>query len=112
LVTEAPIPKDVVFSLFGASAGVAGLVLVFLGVVISTVGTYPGATSDAVLRPYRRAAWAAVAIFGGSLAVVIVSLAWLVITHSHWLYVLAIALFSAVLVALFALAAGVTKEAV
>ena len=110
--TVSPAQKDVVTTVLGASAGVGGLVLVFLGILITTVGTYPGGTSDAVLRPYRLGAWASVGVFALSLAAVAVSLVWLAADQQHWLYVLVLVLFSCLLVAVFGLAAAVTKATV
>jgi hypothetical protein len=106
---ESPVPKDVVLSVFGASAGIAGLVLVFLGILITTIGTYPGGTSDLALQPYRRAAWASIGVFGASLAAVALSLAWLAVSHVHWLYILVLVSFAALLLILLVLAAAVTK---
>ena len=103
-------PTDVMVAVFGASAGVGGLVLVFLGVVIATIGTYPGGTSDQVLGPFRKGAWYAVAVFGASLATTAASLAWLAIDGAHWLYVVTLAMFSMLLVALLGLAMVVTRE--
>src|SRR5438045_8056642 len=107
-----PAQKDVVTTVLGASAGVGGLVLVFLGILITTVGTFAGDTPDAVLRPYRLGAWASVGVFALSLAVVAVSLAWLAVDQQHWLYVLALVLFSSLLATVLALAAAVTKATV
>jgi hypothetical protein len=112
LATGAPHRTEVVIAVFGASAGVGGLVLVFLGILITTVGTYPGGTSDAVLRPYRRAAWASVGVFALSLLTVAVSLIWLSVDQSHSLYVLTLVVFSSVLAAVLALAGSVTKATV
>lgn len=111
-LSESPLPKDVVVSVFAASAGVAGLVLVFLGILIATIGGYPGGTSDTALQPYRRAAWASVGVFGASLATVALSLAWLAATHAYWLYVLVLASFTALVLMLLVLAAVVTKATV
>ena len=105
-----PTPTDVMVAVFGASAGVGGLVLVFLGVVITTIGTYPGGTSDQALAPFRKGAWYAVGVFGGSLATTAVSLAWLAIDGAHWLYVLSLTMFGVLLAALFGLAIVVTRE--
>lgn len=103
-------PTDVMTAVFGASAGVGGLVLVFLGVLITSIGTYPGGTSDQALAPLRRGAWYAVGAFGGSLATTAASLAWLAVHDAHWLYVAALAMFSVLLVALVGLAVVVTRE--
>jgi hypothetical protein len=112
LIASGPHPKEVVVSVFGASAGVAGLVLVFTGILITTIGTYPGATSKAVLRPYRVGAWAATGVFGASLVCVALSLAWLALSDSHWLYVSTIVVFAGLLLALFILAVAVTRATV
>jgi hypothetical protein len=107
-----PQPKDVMISVFGASAGVAGLVLVFVGLLITTIGTYPGGTSKAALRPYRVGAWAATGVFGASLATVALSLAWLALNDSHWLYVSALVAFGGLLLVLLILAIAVTRATV
>jgi hypothetical protein len=107
-----PAQKDVVTTVLGASAGVGGLVLVFLGILITTVGTFAGDTPDAVLKPYRLGAWASVGVFALSLVAVALSLAWLAVDQPHWLYVLALVAFSCLLAAVLALAAAVTKATV
>jgi hypothetical protein len=108
----APIPKDVVLAIFGAAAGVAGLVLVFLGVVLSTAGSYPGDTPEAVRRPFRRAAWATTFVFALSLATVGLSLGWLAAGPVVELYYATISLFSLLLVLAFCLALAVVREIV
>jgi hypothetical protein len=52
VIASCPYPESVMISVFGASAGVAGLVLVFVGLLTTTIGTYPGGTAKAALRPY------------------------------------------------------------
>jgi hypothetical protein len=112
VLASGPDPQDVMISVFGASAGVAGLVLVFVGLLISTIGTYPGGTSKAVLRPYRVGAWAAIGVFAASLASVALSLAWLALSDSHWVYVSALVVFCALLLVLVILAVAVTRATV
>jgi hypothetical protein len=112
ILANDPHPKDVMISVFGASAGVAGLVLVFVGVLITTVGTYPGGTSKTALHPYRAGAWAAIAAFGVSLVTVALSLIWLAVSDSRALYIGTLVLFGGLLVALFALAVAVTRATV
>jgi hypothetical protein len=112
ILANDPHPKDVMISVFGASAGVAGLVLVFVGVLITTVGMYPGGTSKSALRPYRVGAWAAIAAFGVSLITVALSLLWLAVNDSQVLYIGTLVLFGGLLVALFALAVAVTRATV
>jgi hypothetical protein len=107
-----PHPEDVMIAVFGASAGVAGLVLVFVGLLITTIGTYPGGTSKAALRPYRAGAWAATGVFGASLASVALSLTWLALSDSHWLYASTLVVFAGLLLVLFILAVAVTRATV
>jgi hypothetical protein len=107
-----PAQKDVVTTVLGASAGVGGLVLVFLGILISAAGAFAGDTPDAVLKPYRLGAWASVGVFALSLLAVAVCLVWLTVDQPHWLYVLAVVLFGCLLAAVLALAAAVTKATV
>jgi hypothetical protein len=104
-----PLPKEVVVGILGAAAGVAGLVLVFVGVLLATIASYPGATSAAALRPYRSGAWAGLVVFVAAVATVALAIVWLAILDAHWLYVLILALFATVLVVLVALAASVVK---
>jgi hypothetical protein len=106
---DQPLPKEVVVGVLGAAAGVAGLVLVFVGVLLTTIASYPGATSAAALRPYRSGAWAGLVVFVAAVATVALAIVWLAILDAHWLYVLILALFAAVLVVLVALAASVVK---
>jgi hypothetical protein len=112
VIASGPDPQDVMISVFGASAGVAGLVLVFVGLLITTIGTYPGGTSKVALRPYRVGAWAATAVFGASLASVALSLAWLALSDTHWLYVSSLVVFGGLLLVLFILAVAVTRATV
>jgi hypothetical protein len=63
--------------MLGASAGIGGLTLVFLGVIISAYQSYGAATSPSVLGRYRRSAVFVLASFSLSLATVILSVAWL-----------------------------------
>jgi hypothetical protein len=112
VLASGPEPQDVMISVFGASAGVAGLVLVFVGLLITTIGAYPGGTSKAALRPYRVGAWAATGVFGASLASVALSLTWLALSDSHSLYVSTLVVFGGLLLALFILAVAVTRATV
>jgi hypothetical protein len=107
-----PAQQDIVTTVLGASAGVGGLVLVFLGILITSAGTFAGDTPDAVLKPYRLGAWASVGVFALSLLAVAVSLIWLAVDQTHWLYVLALVLFSCLLAGVLTLATAVTKATV
>jgi hypothetical protein len=100
----------VVPEIFGAAAGLAGLLLVFLGVSISAFQSYGGDVPPAVTAGWRRAgAWILSAFLLG-LVTVAVALAWL-LSPSRAVRDLAVVLFSVELVAT-ALAAIVTARAV
>src|SRR5438270_12350237 len=62
--------KDVVIASLGASAGLAGLVLVFLGLVVSAIDKYPAGTKPAIVRKSRRPALAILVSFGSGIACV------------------------------------------
>jgi hypothetical protein len=111
-VATSPDPKDVVLAILGASAGVAGLVLVFVGILVTAIAGYPGGTSQVTLRPFREGAWAAVGVFGLSLLTTALSLVWLALTDARSLYVATICMFLGLLIALLALAAAVVKASV
>jgi hypothetical protein len=73
--------RDSVLAMLGASAGIGGLTLVFLGVVISTYQLYGAASSPRVLGRYRRSALFVLASFSVSLVTVVLSAAWLTWSH-------------------------------
>lgn len=104
-------PKDVVGAILGSSAALAGFVLVFLGIVITSYQSYSGGVPGAVVRPYRAMGAALLATFGLSLVSVAVSLVWLAAGGPPGLYGWAIALFAAQLVAVFLSAAWATRMA-
>jgi len=100
----------VVPEIFGAAAGLAGLLLVFLGVSISAFQSYGGDVPPAVTAGWRRAgAWILSAFLLG-LVTVAVALGWL-LSPSRALRDTAVVLFSVELAAT-ALAAIVTARAV
>ena len=67
----------VVPEIFGAAAGLAGLLLVFLGVSISAFQSYGGDVPPAVTRGWRRAAAWILGAFLLGLVDVAVAFAWL-----------------------------------
>jgi hypothetical protein len=100
----------VVPEIFGAAAGLAGLLLVFLGVSISAFQSYGGDVPPAVTAGWRRAgAWILAAFLLG-LVTVAVALGWL-LSPSRALRDISVVLFSVELGAT-ALAAVVTARAV
>jgi hypothetical protein len=101
---------DVVPELFGAAAGLAGLLLVFLGVTISGFQSFAGDVPAAVTEGWRRAgAWILGAFLLG-LVTVAVAFAWL-LSPSRALRDIAVVLF-AVELAATAAAAITTARAV
>ncbi len=75
--TDTPGRNETVIAAGGAAAALAGLILVFLGAVITGMLAYPGGTPKRLLAPYRRATVAILAVFGLSLTSAALSLAWL-----------------------------------
>ena len=100
----------VVPEIFGAAAGLAGLLLVFMGVTISAFQSYGGDVPPAVTAGWRRAgAWILGAFLLG-LVTVAIALAWL-LSPSRALRDVSVVLFGVELAAT-ALAAIVTARAV
>jgi uncharacterized membrane protein len=101
---------EVVPAIFGAAAGLAGLLLVFLGVSISAFQSFAGDVPAAATRRFRRAAALILGSFLLGLAAVAVAFSWL-LTPGRGLRDAAVVLF-AVELASTALAAAVTARAV
>ena len=102
-------PKDVIVAILGASAALAGFVLVFLGIIIASYQSYPGGVPTQVVQPYRLTGSALLGTFALCLVTVAVSLLWLINGGSTSLYGWAIALFAIQLVAVFTSAAWATR---
>ena len=77
VLATAPDRNETVIAAGGAAAALAGLVLVFLGVVIAGYKAYPGDMPKRLLAPYRRATAAILVVFALSLASTALSVAWL-----------------------------------
>lgn len=93
--------KDVVLAVLGASAGLSGLLLVFLGLIVAAYGGLPGDTPAAVKTPFRRTAWVLLVAFGIGIACIVVASAWLFqLTGGNVLYVTTDVLFVAQLAGL------------
>jgi hypothetical protein len=71
----------VVPAVFGAAAGLAGLLLVFLGVSISAFQSFAGDTPAAATGRFRRAGGWILGAFLLGLVTVAVSFAWLLSPH-------------------------------
>ncbi len=101
--------KDVVLGALGAAAALAGLVLVFLGIVIAAYQSYAGNAPASVVRPYRIAGVALFGTFGLSLVTVALCMAWLALGGPQWLYGWTVGFFVLQLVAAFVAAGWTTR---
>lgn len=113
IAVGAPTRNETVITAAGASAALAGLILVFLGVVIAGYQTYPGGTPKRLLKPYRKATAAILVVFALSLFCAGLSLAWLATGGGGGLlYQAVVAAFFASLITIFAVAIGTTYRVV
>ncbi|HXN79026.1 MAG TPA: hypothetical protein VN965_09675 [Candidatus Dormibacteraeota bacterium] len=103
------VEKDVVLAILGASAALAGFVLVFLGIVIASYQSYSGAVPEQVVEPFRILGGVLLGTFGLCLLAVFVSLMWLVGGGPDEAYGVTVGLFVAELVAVFAAAVWATR---
>ncbi|HKV88407.1 MAG TPA: hypothetical protein VJT78_10460 [Candidatus Dormibacteraeota bacterium] len=103
--------KDVVLAMLGASAALAGFVLVFLGVVIASYQSYAGPVPDEVVRPYRMLGGILLGMFGLSLFALLCCLLWLVGGGPADGYGPVIAIFVVQVVAVFGVAAWASRLA-
>lgn len=95
--------QDVIKTLIGAAGGLAGLVLVFFGLVVGAYGSLPGDTPAAVRTPLRRSAFVLLFPFGLGIACLAAGAVWLLVAPGWtWLYVAVVALFFALLAGLVA----------
>lgn len=93
-----------VVAITGASAALAGLVLVFVGVLIAAYQPLVGKVSDPILQSFRRAALWALAVFGLSLASVTLDASWLIAAGGGGFYRVVLVAFFVLLAALAAIA--------
>jgi hypothetical protein len=105
-----PSDSEVVSAVFGAAAGLAGLLLVFLGASLSAFQSYAADVPAAATATFRRAAAWILGAFLLGLADVALSFAWL-LSPERALRHVAVVLFAVVLAALAA-AAVTTARAI
>jgi hypothetical protein len=99
------IERDAVVAVVGASAALCGLVLVFLGVLVTSYqGLLGRDLSDRILNRFKRAAWLALAVFVLALVVLALGVAWLDAGGGHTFYVVVLTAFFVELGALLAVA--------
>jgi hypothetical protein len=106
---SAPTQKDVVVAIIGAASALAGLVLVFLGVVLAAYQGFPGDTPDQVKAKYRISGSWTVIVFALSLVTVAFSFLWLIAGGGTVLFLFVTASFVIQLVALMAVATRVSQ---
>jgi antibiotic biosynthesis monooxygenase (ABM) superfamily enzyme len=90
-----PSHKEVVLAIMGAATGLAGLVLVFLGILVSAFESYDREGKDAARPKFAPTAWLSVAAFVLGLFAVVLAIAWLLRPSGNALYFLAIVAFLA-----------------
>lgn len=95
--------KDVVVAVLGVAAGLSGLVLVFLGLVVSAYQSYAADAPQTVRTRYRRVALGILAVFLLGMACVVTASFWLFgLNDNHGLYIATVWLFVAQVIALLA----------
>jgi hypothetical protein len=88
--------KDVVTAILGAAAALAGLTLVFLGLVVTAYQAGSGSGSEAVRDRYEGFAALILTAFVASIACVAIATVWLVERHDNEvLYIAVVATFFA-----------------
>lgn len=86
--------RDVIISIVGAAAALAGLTLVFLGLVISAYQNMSEAASERQHSLYRLLSALVLAAFVTSIIAVALATVWLIsFTEAHALYVISIVVF-------------------
>jgi hypothetical protein len=107
---SAPSQKDVVLAILGSAASLAGLVLVFLGVVIAAYQALPSNSSGQLPGQYRVAGTWTLSLFVFSLATVALALVWLLTEGENGtLYSVVAVTFVVQLVATAVVAAAITR---
>jgi hypothetical protein len=86
--------EDVVIAVTGASAAIAGLVLVFLGVLVTSYQQLLGSSvSVKTLARFKRASWLALGVFVVSLIALTLSTSWLAVGGGKCFYVATLVFF-------------------
>ena len=71
-------------AILGASAALAGFVLLLLGIIIASYQSYSGQMSELVVEPFRKIGRILLAQFALCLVAVLACLAWLVGAGQEW----------------------------
>jgi hypothetical protein len=102
--------QDVVITVLGAAAGLAGLVLVFLGIVVTTFQSYSTEDGATVISGFRRDAKVTLGSFTFGLICVVSSTIWLLTKNNDGLYIATLVAFLGQLILLVLAAGLVTKR--
>lgn len=102
--------QDVITTVLGAAAGLAGLVLVFLGIVVTTYQSFPGDAPGKVVSGFRSAAMLTLGTFTLGIACVALAIAWLLTRNNEYVYLATLAAFAAQLLLLLVAAGVVTRR--
>lgn len=92
--------KDVIIAVLGASAALAGLILVSLGLAVSGYQSYSAATPAAVKKKARDRVWPTLKVFVFSIAITALASLWLVIPGGNVFYWVCVVAFLADLLAI------------
>jgi hypothetical protein len=113
VLAAAPTRNEAVIAVGGAAAALGGLILVFLGVVVTSYQGYGREVDKAVLKPYKAAALALLGVFALSLLSATLSVAWLTTGGGAGaLYEVSLWTFFALLLAVFIVAIGTVYRVV
>jgi hypothetical protein len=100
--------EDVIVTVLGAAATLAGLVLVFLGIVVTTYQGFPGDTPGKVLGRFRVSGILTLGTFVTGIACVALATVWLLTSGNEQVYLAVLATFAAELLLLLAVSGFVT----
>lgn len=109
-VDGSSVEKDTVTAVVGASAALAGLVLVFLGVLITSYQGLLGQVRQSTLARFKVASWIAFGVFVLALADVGLGVAWIDAQGGDTFYAIVVGVFFAELAALGATALYATSR--
>lgn len=98
------IERDAIVAVVGASAALSGLVLVFLGALVTSYQGLLGNTSDRILNRFKTAAKLALGVFVLALGALTLGVVWLDGGGGHTFYVVVLTAFFIELAALLVVA--------
>jgi len=105
----APLHKDVIIATLGAAAALGGLVLVFVGLLLTTRESLRGQVKVTELGRLATASWVGVWVFLLSVGSLVLSVTWLAVGGGETLYVVALVVFFLDVVALAVGAVAATR---